>query len=244
MKKNTFSSILIAIAFSAFAQDSEPAGFAQVSLRKVTLTNIKQVTEVLSSLYPMAGAYNDHWAAKTEILSTTIEGTCNKQEATAKDNDGTFNAVQKQIIESSDVGSIVHLKIWYKERDLFTNEFGEVKHMHLAISIMPDIDALYPGGMTKVVEFLRGNVLHDLSSADSALVSQKLLTAVVKFTVDENGKVIEASMDRSSSDESIDKMLLEATSKMPRWTPAMNVKGEKLKREFTVSVDERKMQGC
>jgi TonB family protein len=109
---------------------------------------------------------------------------------------------------------------------------------------MPDIDALFPGGINKVVEYLRGNVLQELSSEDSAVVSKKLMSAVVKFTVDETGKVIDARMQRSSSDETIDLRLLEAASRMPAWTPAMNIKGEKVQREFTVSVDKRKMQGC
>ena len=116
--------------------------------------------------------------------------------------------------------------------------------MHLAISVMPDVEAAYPGGLGSAIDYLRSSVLKNAPETDTSMISRRLTSAVIKFTLDENGKVIEARMDRSSSDEMLDKRLLEATFNMPAWTPAMNVHGEKMKRELSLSVDKRRVAGC
>jgi TonB family protein len=56
----------------------------------------------------------------------------------------------------------------------------------------------------------------------------------VKFTVNEEGGIMNPKMLRTSRDSKADKLVLEAISKMPKWKPAQNSKGVKVKQEFTV----------
>ena len=244
MKKSITTAILFLFVLTAVCQNVETPKYAQVSLRKTTFSSSKQVSDILSSLYLMSQSYIEHWSSRTDIISTTIEGKNNDQTIKVTHNGAVFTEAQKSIFENSELGQEVLLTIAYKEKDLLTNEFGDVIYMRLGISVMPDVEALYPGGLTQVVDYLRGNVTKNLPAEDSTSIYEKMKVAEVKFTVDETGKVINAQISKSSNDESIDKLLLEATSKMPAWKPAMTIKGEKVKRQFTVSVDKRKMTGC
>ena len=88
------------------------------------------------------------------------------------------------------------------------------------------------------------SVAQNLPALDSAAISNKMKIAELKFTIDEKGNVIDVHLSKSSNDAAIDKLILEAANKMPAWTPAMNYKGDKVKREFTLAVDRRQGRGC
>ena len=50
---------------------------------------------------------------------------------------------------------------------------------------------------------------------------QKLKDGLVMFTVNEEGKVINARISKTSGDQSVDQLLLEGINKMPQWKPGM-----------------------
>jgi len=62
----------------------------------------------------------------------------------------------------------------------------------------------------------------------------------VKFTVNEEGKIVDALIFRSSEDPKADQLLLDAINKMPEWKPARNSTGMKIKQEFTIPMSN----GC
>ena len=64
---------------------------------------------------------------------------------------------------------------------------------------------------------------------------------VVIFAINEAGEIVNAKISRSSGDSKTDKLLLETIYKMPKWKPAKNSKGIKVKQIFEFSVGNR---GC
>ena len=57
---------------------------------------------------------------------------------------------------------------------------------------------------------------------------------MVKFTVDETGKVVDARITRSTNDPALDKLLLDATKSMPACKPEVVSKGMKVKQKFSI----------
>jgi TonB family protein len=57
-------------------------------------------------------------------------------------------------------------------------------------------------------------------------------SAKVLFTVNDKGEVDEVIVLKSSDDEKTDQLMKQAISKMPKWRPAENAKGVKVKQYF------------
>jgi TonB family protein len=91
-------------------------------------------------------------------------------------------------------------------------------------------------------EYLKENIV-DLIQEDSF---RKYELAAVKFTINEEGKVIDAhvfeSVYQTYENEELNEFLLEAIRHMPRWTPAAYANGTKVKQEFVFTVGD--MESC
>jgi hypothetical protein len=60
--------------------------------------------------------------------------------------------------------------------------------------------------------------------------------ATLTFIVNEKGEAGEVKISRPSKDEHVNKVLLDAVSKMPRWIPATDATGKPVKQEFKIMV--------
>ncbi|MCZ8286338.1 MAG: hypothetical protein O9353_12870, partial [Bacteroidia bacterium] len=98
--------------------------------------------------------------------------------------------------------------------------------------------AQFPGGFTELREQLMKSALAKLPSGAAAttLYTDKLSRAVLKFTVNEYGKITDVSMSNTSTDPFIDTLLIDAAYHLPTWTAAKNAKGQRVKQHFTFSL--------
>jgi TonB family protein len=97
---------------------------------------------------------------------------------------------------------------------------------------IPSTEAEFPGGLQQLTRYYAaclGSHIHETGP------SKNIDRALVKFTVNEKGQVENAKISRSTTDPKIDLLLLNATTNMPKWTPAKNRQGRKVKQEFSVS---------
>ena len=74
-------------------------------------------------------------------------------------------------------------------------------------------------------------------------MSKDFTQAIVSFTVNEDGKIADAIVSKSSGDAATDKLLLKAINKMPKWKPAETADGTKVKQAFEFSVSGN-TKGC
>jgi TonB family protein len=58
----------------------------------------------------------------------------------------------------------------------------------------------------------------------------------VEFTVNEDCEIANAQISKTSGDQETDELLLNVINQMPKWKPAENAKGRKVKQEFEFSV--------
>jgi len=174
------------------------------------------------------------------FVSIDISSGCNGKLATAHSTSDILTAEQKNILNTADLGSDISIKIRYK----YKNHVGvgiedrNTKEGEYMLTIVPAKEAEYSGGFVQMSEYLLKNV-YDKTSGKSA--AEKISKAIVKFTIDEQGQVVEVKIARTSTDQAIDKLLLEAITKMPKWKPAENAKGKKVKQEFNIPLG---FQGC
>ena len=99
------------------------------------------------------------------------------------------------------------------------------------VTIVPETEAEYPGGFEHLSSYVTESVINKISDKST---SENIQWAIVSFTVNEEGQVFDAKMSRSSSDIKIDKLLLDAINKMPKWKPAKNYLGLTVKQTFSI----------
>lgn len=97
----------------------------------------------------------------------------------------------------------------------------------------PVVPAQFPGGQDALFKYLKTNVSDKVSRVDNGTPVEKV---VAKFYVDENGKTTDAKIVKTSRHQNIDKQLIDAIYAMPKWTPAENPKGKKVRQEITIPI--------
>jgi TonB family protein len=100
-----------------------------------------------------------------------------------------------------------------------------------SITIVPAMEAEFPGGFKQISTYLNDNFFNKITQKGN---TDKIRQTSLKFTINEEGKVVNSKIFNTSSDVKIDQLLLEAINKMPKWKPAKNSKGIKVKQEFMI----------
>jgi len=99
-------------------------------------------------------------------------------------------------------------------------------------SIHPTESASYIGGEEKLINYLKENAIAFIDDT----IFQGYDLAVVNFTINEEGQVVDAYIYQSSKDEQTDKLLYETTCNMSDWIPAQHSSGVKVRQEFAWTV--------
>lgn len=168
------------------------------------------------------------------MVGVEISATSNGKTLTAQNTSDKLTAEQKNILTTADLGSDIRIKIQFKYKNQADDNFGSrsgIKEGVSTVTVVPETEAEYPGGYKKITEYFIENVVNKIAAPST---SQKIQNAVVRFTVNEEGKIVDAKITSTSTDPYIDKLLLDATVKMPKWKPAENSKGVRVKQEFVI----------
>jgi TonB family protein len=109
--------------------------------------------------------------------------------------------------------------------------------------VVPEIEAEYPNGAEHMTQYLRERVLSKIDTTASNKYA--FVTSAVRFTVNESGEIANAQIISGSLvDPKVNQLLLDAIHNMPKWKPAENAKGMKVKQEFELSLLGRSPGGC
>ena len=141
---------------------------------------------------------------------------------------------QKQILRTADPGTDIEIKINFKFRNQVGKSAGsenKINEGNLAVIVVPATEAEYPGGFAQLSDYFNKNVFDKISETGG---TDKILMASVKFTINEDGRITNTKISQTSTDPQIDKLILDQTAKMPKWNPAKNSEGIKIKQEYTI----------
>ena len=100
---------------------------------------------------------------------------------------------------------------------------GKVYEM---VEVMPE----YPGGMEKLMEFLRTSVKYPVQAQKSKIEGR----SVIGFIVEEDGSISNVSVTKGSH-PLLDSEAIRVVKEMPKWKPGM-IKGNPVRVKFNLPV--------
>ena len=155
----------------------------------------------------------------------------NGKEIKVLSNNEVLTSEQKRILSIADMNSDIAVNIDYKRKNSITGDI-EISKMNYVSTLVPNVEAEYVGGKERMNQYLKENLVSKISTIDNL----KMIFAAVRFTIDEDGEVINAKISQTSKDEKTDKLLLQAINNMPKWKPAEDSNGKRVKQEFEFSI--------
>lgn len=174
--------------------------------------------------------YKPSWVKEyisVEIL-TSHKGMIKK----AMGRSDTLNQEQKESMYMADMGSDITVKVRYIPDNNFT--YNDIKEINFTFTVDPESEAKFPGGQHELKQYIKVNAIDKIPEST---FSKHSLT-VVRFTINEKGKVIKVHVFETSKDEKTDELLMETISNMPDWKPAEYSNGVKVKQEFALTVGD------
>ncbi len=198
-----------------------------LSISKETLNEAQTLTELNKH-------YKPSWVKEyisVEIL-TSYKGKIKK----AVGKNDTLSQEQKEIMNMADEGTDISVKVKYIPDNNFTH--NDTKEIYFTFTVDPESEAKYPGGQQQLNQYIKVNAIDKIPDGSF----KKYNLTAVKFTVNEEGQVINVHVFETSKDEKIDELLMETISNMPTWKPAEYSNGLKVKQEFVLTVGD--MESC
>ena len=147
-----------------------------------------------------------------------------------------LNMQQKNLLNSVDLFSHIVINVKYRDENAATAKM-DIREMHVSLTVIPESEAEFVGGTEKMKKYLKESAINKIDE----LTEKYMLNAIITFTVNEDGTIANAKISKSTGDPKTDDMLLAAINKMPKWKPAMNSNGAKVKQEFEFRVGN---EGC
>jgi TonB family protein len=160
---------------------------------------------------------------------------------TSKSTNCILTNEQKSILNAADPGSDIHIKIRYKFKNqgsISTYDLGQIKEGDYTVTVVPATEAEFPGGFAEITNYLVKNFFDQLSDKSSF---SRNPPPVVAFVVNEDGHLSNIKIARSSNSSKVDKLLLDAISRMPQWKPAKDAQGKNIKMLYTIPLGR---EGC
>lgn len=224
MKNSLITLLLLHLVFFGFAQEIgyEVRGTYARPIVKEKLNEAK----TLSDINP---GYPASWISS--YLSVEVLATCNGVLMKALSTNDTLSNEQISILKMADMGTDIVVDVKYSPKKLIKEDL-DIKVINFSFSVIPEIEAQYPGGYEVLKQYLKENAIDQV---DEAFTNQ-LRLAIVRFTINEEGQATNVQISKSFEDEKIDKLLLDTINKMPKWIPAEDSNGVKVKQEFEFSV--------
>jgi TonB family protein len=232
MKKSLLVLSVLLLFISGYAQELKfnVHGKYTRPVDKKTLSSAKTVGDLISG-YP----YN--WISA--YSSVEIIGTSGGKTKSYTSSDDLLTKEQLLLLSSTDMCSNVVINIKYTYNNGLSGEV-ENNQIHVTLNLVPDVEAEYLGGAEELNTYIKENAISKIPEA----TSKKIKGAIVNFTVNENGEVSNVQLTRTTGDTSIDQLLMETLSKMPKWKPAQNADGTKVKQDFELTLNDAKSGGC
>jgi TonB family protein len=169
-----------------------------------------------------------------EYVSAEIMATCNGKVMKAVSVNDVLNSEQKNILHSADLATTIDIKIKYKYKNSANDnaEIGTINISATVVNELPEIEAEYIGGYPQLSKYLKENAIDKITETTLTHFQQ----GAVLFIINEEGEIVNAKISRSSGDSKTDNLLIEVIKKMPKWKPAKNSKGIKVKQVFEFSI--------
>ena len=197
------------------------------SVKKEKLDEAKVISDIIPG-------YPESWI--NQYVSVEILAIRNGNSMKATSIGKVLNPEQKNILHVADLGTEIVINVNYKYKNPATDKI-ENYMLNFSMMVIPEIEAEYIGGYQQLTRHIKENIINKIS--DNTL--QQYQSGIVLFTIDEKGEITDTRISKSTGDIITDKFLIKSVNEMPKWKPAKNLNGIKVKQAFQFRVGNR---GC
>ena len=196
-------------------------------VKKEKLNEAKLINDIIPG-------YPENWI--NQYISVEILAMRNGNSMKTKGLNNVLSPEQKNILQSTELGAKIEIIVNYKSKNPVTEKI-ENYMLNFSLIVIPETEAEYVGGYQQLAKYIKENVINKISKTTPT----QFQSGIVIFTINEKGEIVDAKISKSSGDSMTDKFLIESVNKMPKWKPAENSNGIKVKQEFQFSFGNK---GC
>lgn len=220
MKREIITSLLLLTVFTVFSQDL-PFEIKGAYARPVKAEKLDMATNMADLIdgYPVS------WIA--EYVSTGISVVSGDKVNQGMGINDHLTPEQVSLLKSTDLGDEVVIDVAYKSKNFITKEL-DVRYMHYTATVVPEHEAEYPGGVESLKAYLKENAITKIPNESF----KELQQVIIRFTIDEQGQTSNARLTTTSGDPKTDNLLLKTLNNMPKWKPAVDIKGTRVSQDF------------
>ncbi|HRH65808.1 MAG TPA: energy transducer TonB [Bacteroidia bacterium] len=183
-------------------------------------------SKILNDIRP---GYPSNWLK--DYISTEIQSVSNGKYMHAGSANDTLSPQQIALLNTVDIGDDITIRVQYNSKNAATDR-TEIRTMNYTVTVIPEIEAEYRGGHPQLTKYIKENALNKIPTK----VGKELQDGIVGFTINEQGETTNTHLRKSTGNSETDKLLLEVIHSMPKWKPAENSKGQKVKQKFEFNV--------
>ena len=198
------------------------------------LSMSKEKLLAAETLMDLNRVYESSWIR--EFIAVEISAMNNGKLIKVVHKNDTMSEEQKAIMRQADEGTEISVKVRYIPEN--TLKHNDPKEYNFSFLVNPDKEATYVGGEKELKKYLKKSVIDKIPDG----LLEGYAFAAVKFTVSEEGEILNPHLSWPTKDENVDKLLLETVRKMPCWKPAEYASGLKVKQDFAFMVGN--MESC
>ncbi len=220
MYRHLITTLLFLSVFSAFSQDL-PFEIKGAYARPVKAEKLDQA----ASMSDLIDGYPVSWI--DGYVSTGITVISGDNVKKAESIDDRLTPEQVSLLQSADLGDDVVIDVAYKSKNFITKEL-DVRYMHYTATIIPEHEAEYPGGVESLKAYLKENAITKIPNESF----KELQQVIIRFTIDEQGQTTNARLTTTSGNPKTDNLLLKTLNNMPKWKPAVDIKGTRVSQDF------------
>jgi len=226
--------ITIALPNISFAQEASTTELTfEVNRVFSPLSMTNEKLAEAQTLNDLNHFYRPSWVKEyysVEIL-TTHQGKIKK----SLGKNDIITPEQKESMTMADAGSDITVNVHYLPQN--TLKQNDPKEMNFSFKVVPS-EAIFASGEQQMKKYLEKNAI-DKISIDKFQKHNYNLVAV-KFTVNEEGKIINPQIVESSKDENVDTLLIQTISNMPNWKPSEYPNGTKVKQDYMLTFGDHR----
>ena len=183
-----------------------------------------------TTLFDLNQYYKSDWVKEYKSVKITVISKGQKKTVTSSNDELTKK--QKQLIESADLGSNIKVIVQYLPDNNLSK--SEIQEMDFAFKVDPIHEAKCAGGEDHLNQYIEESIMKKVSRKDVP----QYQVAAVKFTINENGNVVDAIIASASRNKDTDALLLKTICEMPKWVSAEYSDGTKTKQEFVFTIGD------
>ncbi|MES2560489.1 MAG: energy transducer TonB [Bacteroidota bacterium] len=253
MKTILFIPLMLLFIIPCFAQQAGYVytGRSNPSVNKEKLTAAVFIDDVAPDLWkhiilPAKGRFELDQRTKTQgyyayqtlidYVSVTISTDSKGSKQSAQSKDAKLTAEQKSLLSTVQHGADITIDITFNYK-IASSDSNAIKGF-LRVTAVPEQEAVFPGGNKQLTAYIQEHIFNRLTQPG---VLEKIQRSVLRLTVNEDGHLSDIKLTGRGLDKETTQLVLDAIRNMPRWLPASNAKGVKVKQLFRIPFG---MDGC